>query len=649
MEKDFSQDEEKSLTPQPSAEHGDSSQAQSDVPGTTPTIQQTNHADEPTVRSFPQSQPTAPVDAPFHNNQTEPFTQSEQSNNPVQAEGTVRPSVPNYVTGAFPPTQPNYTSGSFQPPNYNYPAGPLQAPNYNYPAGSFQQTDPNRPQNYNPYTQPPNNPIPNYALQPQRPPQQPKQPGKLAQPLPLWAFLGGIVLIVALLIVLHLTGSDWAAGALHASYAALFIGTALIIALITRYLNGLGSSLNPTRRRQQVISISCILLIFIYSFVAQALQPTLHVSQGQALENQQQWQSAINEYTQGGEQAPTSVNLARTYTSWGLALDKQGHHEDASGKFLTVITQFNSPETATQLKRAQDGDINARLAPAQQNMQAKNYSQATSNYDTILQLAYCTAACKTKVGNLDATAYTDLGQSDVQKKDYQNAANAFDAVVKNFPNSPDITHVRALDATTYYNLGKAQLQAKNYSDAVTSFDTLKNSFPNAPEVKQSHNPMSQSLLGYGQKTRATNCSNAIPIYQRLAKEYGDTADGHTAQSALNAPQTVTGHFTNVDPSIPFSQIALTQGLQGGMGQDALFNNWDNASMKTDIDSNGNFTFTGIAQGTYNLLWYANDGTYEHVEFIYSQTTLKPFYNATVGPLCSVDVGEVSNSQANSTT
>src|SRR5260370_26075975 len=43
---------------------------------------------------------------------------------------------------------------------------------------------------------------------------------KMAKPLPVWAFLSIIVAAVALFVVLQLTGSDWAAGAMHLAIGA---------------------------------------------------------------------------------------------------------------------------------------------------------------------------------------------------------------------------------------------------------------------------------------------------------------------------------------------------------------------------------------------------------------------------------------------
>ena len=100
-------------------------------------------------------------------------------------------------------------------------------------------------------------------------------------------------------------------------------------------------------------------------------------------------------------------------------------------------------------------------------------------------------------------------------------------------------------------------------------------------------------------------------------------------------------------NIHFTQMGLTHGLHGGMSSDDVFNAWDSATLKTDIQSNGDFSFSGMAQGDYDLFWSGTEDLgsviYQKVEFIYSPTTSQPTYVAHVGPLCPVDMGKVSNS------
>ncbi|EFH84307.1 tetratricopeptide repeat protein [Ktedonobacter racemifer] len=425
----------------------------------------------------------------------------------------------------------------------------------------------------------------------------PKQPGKLARPLPLWGVLGGLGLLIVLFVVLHLTGSDWAAGSAHAAVAALLLGVLLLIALAVRMGDGMASILNKTRVRQAITSAIIIIVLFIYSGVAFSIQPSLHIAQAHSLENQQQWQPAIDEYTQGGEQAPDGADIARTYTSWGLALNKSQHYNEALTKFDTVIQKFTASSVNDELHRAQVGDIAARIGLSRQSLDTKDYDVASKSLDTVLGLPYCDNTCQAQAS--------------------------------------------ALDATAYYNIGEGKLQTQDYESAVNAFDKVLTKFSSAPEAGQLHSDMAKALLGMGKQERSSSCSTAIPTYQRLAKEYGDTNEGKSAQKDLNAPQDITGHFTNVESDVPFNQIGLTTGLKGGMGKDELFAKWD-ASKKTGIQGNGNFAFHGISQGSYDLIWYANNGSYEYVEFIYHQVSQEPTYVAEVGPLCPVNMGNVSN-------
>lgn len=425
------------------------------------------------------------------------------------------------------------------------------------------------------------------------PSQQPAQrPGWLLRPLPLWLYIGGIVLVVALLIVLSQTGSDWADGAAKAGNAALIIGILLVIVWFFRTRGRVRISAGAIRR---AISVLCLLLLFVYYIATQASQTNLHLSQGKSLENQQRWQAAIQEYQLGEEQAPDGADLARTYASWGLALNKTQQYNAALSKFATVMNQFD--EVADQVQRAQAGDLVARIALARQSFQARNYDQATKSFDSILNLDYCDTACKTQVQPLDATAYYDLGVTNLQFKNYQGAVTAFDTVLSNFSDTP------------------------------------------AAKTQELHTNMAQALLGLGEQTRATSCSDALSSYQELAQHYSDTPEGKKARAEMNKPQDVSGTFSN-SGSITFTQIALVKGLSGGMSQDEEFSAWDNASHKVGIQGNGKFAFHNIPQGDYDLLWYANDGTTEYVDFKYDMMTLAPVYTAEVGPLCPVALGTI---------
>jgi tetratricopeptide (TPR) repeat protein len=484
--------------------------------------------------------------------------------------------------------------GQFSDPNPNYGYQPLyspQTPAYNQPM--FNQAA------FNDQSQPMQ---PMYQDQQREEIELAKSPGRWARPFPRWALLTSAIGILVLLIVLHLTGSDWAMGALHAAYAALVIGIFLLLLFVVRLVDGLASPLNTTRGWQIATSILALLLLFLYSGALQFTQPNIHTLQARYLESHQQWQTAINEYQFSGEKAPNGADIARTYASWGLALNGSHQYNEALTKFAVVIDQFNAVQS--QLQRAHEGKIAALLALGEQELQNKDYTDATDHFATILGLSYCNQTCTAKVDPLAASAY--------------------------------------------YNQGETALGQKKYTDSVDAFNTVLTQFSSAPEAKRLHKDMAKALLGQGQSELSTACSSAIPTYQQLANAYSDTAQGRTAKAALNEPQNVEGTFANNDPSATFDQIGLTQGLNGSMTQDQVFNAWYNAR-QTTIQSDGSFVFHNVPQGDYDLIWYTSDGTMEIAGFLYQQGTNKPIYTAHVGPLCPANVGTISNSTSTNST
>ncbi len=417
----------------------------------------------------------------------------------------------------------------------------------------------------------------------------------LPRPLPLWAFIGSIIAVVLVFVVLLLTGSDWAAGASHMGIVAGIL--ALVITLVTgvRILLGMAAKSNPKRVIQLVSAGLSILLLSLLCLVGLTQQSTIHSLQAHFWEGQQQWQSSINEYQLAGEGAPTSENIARVYNEWGEQVNAQQHYQDALARFNTVMNSYGSASTG--VARAQSDTVKAYLAWGQQASQQHDYTAATSHYDALLQLTYCTATCQTQG--------------------------------------------TALDATAYYNLAESQLASQHYADAVNNFQIVVSRFASSPEAQKLHGDYAKALLGHGQEQLATSCPSAIPTYQQLSTQFGDTPEGKQATSALKAPQPVKGRFTGSvphDPSLTV-QAALIHGLYVDM-PDVQFFQLLSGSPTTRIQSDGSFSFKPVKQGTYDLVWGTDnsDGSQSYV-FYHRGNTL--VYVATVGPLCPYDFGDIN--------
>lgn len=531
------------------------------------------------------------------------------------------------------PQQPFGSGTGYLPPQSVFNANQAAASGASYPlppAIPVGQGAPSGPG----YAMPPQNPLPSGKV---------RQIGKLAQPLPTWSVALGVILVVALLLLLQFfTGSDWAEGASNASRVALVIGLILLAVLYIRNRAGMSSPANPTRRRQTLLSIVGIVLLFAHFVTFQALQPTLHRAQAHTFENQARWQDALHEYTLSGEAPPDGEDLARIYVSWGQALEKQQNYPEALTRFDTVIRQFNT-SVGAQLKNAQTGDINVRMAEAEKLKGSGDYANALPILDTILNLSYCDPDCHKQTQGEEINTRGLQGQALMNKKDYIDASQSYGTLLGlSYCDTTCQHQYSGPAATAYYDKGEVSLKAKDYDTTIGSFDTVLKQFATSPEAKKLHGDMATALLGKGKAVQASSCSDAIPTYQRLANEYSNTPEGQTAKDALNAPQSVQGHFTNTESDRNFTQMALVTGISGIDPQFKLFAAWDNSPYKTDIQSDGTFTFQGVAQGDYDLMWSSYSGGEQDVEFIYDSLYFTPTYVAKVGPLCPVTVGDVSN-------
>jgi tetratricopeptide (TPR) repeat protein len=342
-----------------------------------------------------------------------------------------------------------------------------------------------------------------------------------------------------------------------------------------------------------------VLLLLITSLAGFTQQSTIHRLQASSLEGQKQWQRAITEFQLAGEGAPTSVNIARTYVEWGEQLSSQQQYLDAGLKFDTVIQTYSS--ATAEVDRATSDKITDLLTWGKQAINQQNYSVATTILDGLLSLNYCFSVCQEQGG--------------------------------------------ALDATAYYNLAKSELASQQYDNATRDFQTVLTRFNGSPEAHQLHPDLAQSILGQGQQQLASDCSSAIPTYQQLSTDFADTPAGQQAIKALHAPQPVTGHFiTSIpnDPSLTPTAI-LAKNLYGGIPYDQE-GQAINGAPTAKIESNGNFSFKSMQQGTYDLVWGSirSDGA-ESFNFTSDSVTLAPTYVATVGPLCPFSFGDINES------
>ena len=249
--------------------------------------------------------------------------QSGFSSGAYPAQGFVSGTYPGQVSGA------GYAPGTYPAPvpGASYPGFPGSAYSGAAPGQPFQ---------------------PGWGAYPGGVP--PKAPSKLINPLPRWAFITSIIVVVLVLVALFFfTGSDWAAGAQTSGIVALVLGALLLLAFGVRAALGLLLQTNVHRRSQVISSLILIVLLFVSGLIGLTQQLDIHNVQGHAFEGQKNWQSAINEYKLGGQGQPFSEDIARTYNEWGEQQLNQQQYSQALAQFATVIGNYD--QTADQVSQ----------------------------------------------------------------------------------------------------------------------------------------------------------------------------------------------------------------------------------------------------------------------------------------------------------
>lgn len=511
---------------------------------------------------------------------SEPGTPAAQPNmadtQPFQAQSS--PSGSGYLSGELqPPVPPAPYALPYQPVYMNQGSGALPEAQMPMPVQNMYAPAP--------------------VMAP--PPPAPREPQVriIARPLPLWAFIFSIVVVVAMLAALFFTGSDWAAGAMRIGIVSSVLAILILLATIVRTLAGMAARSNPKRRIQFISAGLLVVILLVASGIGLTQQAAIHQMQGRSFEGQQQWESAINEFQLAGEHAPNSDNIARTYDEWGEQLSNTQHYASSIDKFNTVLDTFSA--VPAEVTRAQSDNVAAYLNWGKQAAQQRDYSAAITHFSDLLNLSYCNSNC-------------------------QAEANA-------------------LDATANYNLAETQLAAQQYASAANTFQTLATLFPKSPEAQKDHEDFAKALFGQGKQQLTSACSSAIPIYQELTSKFGDTPEGQQASVALRAPQDVKGRFTTAVPksSALTPMAVLAQGLYANIAQSQFFQLIAGAPSVV-IKSDGSFDFKSVKQGKYDLAWGTNntDGSAFYY-FSYRQSDKSLIYIANVGPLCPFDFGSIN--------
>jgi len=395
----------------------------------------------------------------------------------------------------------------------------------------------------------------------------------------------GVAPFVALALVFLLETlafrGDWAAGALAAGIAAFALAALALMLWLGRLLMG------RRARVTALLALALVAALLVVGVSGVTLNKPLHRAQARQLEGAGQWNAAIHEYALAGEAPPNAPDIARAYVASGEQALRRQQYAVAAQAFSAVVVRYSQSGAAVQ--QARDDLYQTYSDWVQTASNAAPYLAIITYVKAYQQSAACDTPCQNAAPDLDAEAFFLYGQQLVARQQYANAINAFETTQAAYPGTAFARKAHTVAATTY--------------------------------------------LTYGKQLLATACGSALPLYQTLAKSYADTPEGHTAQQALAAPQSVTGTLQGF-PTNPLPTAYLSKSVNL-----SIFFFSDDYSAKVNATT-GVFTFTGVAQGTYNLstAQTLSNGTDYRV---FKDATSGNVYSVQVGPLCPTNLGTLS--------
>lgn len=298
------------------------------------------------------------------------------------------------------------------------------------------------------------------------------------------------------------------------------------------------------------------------------------------MEASHDWGGAIHEYQLAGERPPGSRHIARAYDEWGEQLSQELSYAAAFNKFEVVVAAYS--DATVEFQRAESDLIQLYPAWVATNAPGLPYDTIVHDVTDYRASAACDTSCQATTGDLEAHVYYLYGQQLATKNLYYAAIMQFEALIAQFPHSPYAKQAHAAAASAYYAMGKVQLAD-------------------------------------------SNCAIALTTLQRLISKYGDTPEAAQARGDLAAPVDVTGTLTDYPPNAGVTMY-LSRHVDPAAGI------WSD-DYSSGLDSSGQFAFTQVKPGNYNLSAVPRTGS----GWYWLSSSNSP-YSIVVSPLCTVNTG-----------
>lgn len=275
--------------------------------------------------------------------------------------------------------------------------------------------------------------------------------------------------------------------------------------------------------------------------------------------------TAVTDLKATGKAPPFSTDLAQTYLDWANA-------EVKANAFAAAVTHF---------------------------------SYVAQNFPTLPQAAKAQAA-------LPAT-YLSWAQYATAQNDPITAGQAYQVLLAQYATSSAATTAHSLAPAAYLAWGDAEFKATYYAQAYTVYTLITKGFPKDTLATTAHGSAAKVLAAWAQSlTKAHLFNDASVHFTDLAKNYGDTPEGQSAQKLLTQGVQVIGRLLRSDgqtPILPFTTVRLSTVWNVPTGNPANYSVGGQQYL-ADTDANGYFVFPSVPSGQYLLEWRSTIGPYE---------------------------------------
>ena len=279
------------------------------------------------------------------------------------------------------------------------------------------------------------------------------------------------------------------------------------------------------------------------------------------------------------------------------------------------------------------GGAGLLLPPALHQAQARSF-ETSGNWAAALR-EYQLAGERAPNSRALARVHDEWGEALERQGQYASAFGQFTMVIADYSGAQvEVARAQTDDARTHFEYGTQLASQGDTQGAISAFEYVSVRYASSPYASQAHAAAATAYLALGKsQIGGASCSDALATYRTLVANYGDTAEGKQAKTALAASVDVKGQLINY-PTNPAPIMYLSRTARVSSPSDFYFSNDYSAT----IGAGGNFTFHNVKQGAYSIDAFLPDGN--GGAYWVDPTTGKLLVNS-VGPLCTYDVGQLN--------